>query len=312
MILILNDNNDNSVLNVINWLIYYEANYYRINENDEIMLSNINFRQGHLEYSILVNGIHIAYYSEIKSVWLRHFNIKFKIGYESFVREEQVFFEKERNSLLEFFFFTLSKKRMFGNYHKQNSNKLSSLLTAFMCGFSVPNFLLSSDSEFIKSNIKGSGLVTKSIQDIFRFSNASETLINFTSEINSTDLENLSDLGISMCQEKISNPINLRVFYIDNEYFSCYIRTDTNPLEIDSRLFESKVIIPITLPSKIKNSIKNFSHQSGYNTGSIDLLLSDSGKYYFLEINPCGQFGFLSYAYNGKIDFVIARKLMAA
>ena len=40
----------------------------------------------------------------------------------------------------------------------------------------------------------------------------------------------------------------------------------------------------------------------GFNTGSIDLILTPQGEYVFLEINPEGQFGMVSHPCNYYLE----------
>lgn len=78
----------------------------------------------------------------------------------------------------------------------------------------------------------------------------------------------------------------------------------------DSRLYKNKRLIPINLPEYIVDKIFLLSLKTELNTGSIDFLYSlKENEYYFLEINPVGQFGFLSYQFNGEIDYEIAKFL---
>ena len=46
------------------------------------------------------------------------------------------------------------------------------------------------------------------------------------------------------------------------------------------------------------------------NTGSIDLLLTGKGDYYFLEVNPVGQFEWLNYYGNFFLEKKIAEELI--
>ena len=45
------------------------------------------------------------------------------------------------------------------------------------------------------------------------------------------------------------------------------------------------------------------------NTGSIDLIYSKNNEYIFLEVNPVGQFGFLSLMTNQNLFYEIAKIL---
>jgi D-alanine-D-alanine ligase-like ATP-grasp enzyme len=44
--------------------------------------------------------------------------------------------------------------------------------------------------------------------------------------------------------------------------------------------------------------------------GSIDLIYSTDEKYYFLEVNPVGQFGMVSYPCNYQLEKKIAIELI--
>ena len=46
-------------------------------------------------------------------------------------------------------------------------------------------------------------------------------------------------------------------------------------------------------------------------TGSIDMILTKDGKYVFLEINPVGQFGMVSYPCNYFLEKAIAKTLIS-
>ena len=68
--------------------------------------------------------------------------------------------------------------------------------------------------------------------------------------------------------------------------------------------------IPFSLPKGIEDKIIQFCEEGGYNLGSIDLIKSTNGKYYFLEINPKGQFGMVSYPCNYYLEKKLARHLI--
>ena len=47
----------------------------------------------------------------------------------------------------------------------------------------------------------------------------------------------------------------------------------------------------------------------GLNTGSIDMILTPEGDYYFLEVNPVGQFGMISHPCNFYLEEKVANFL---
>lgn len=46
-----------------------------------------------------------------------------------------------------------------------------------------------------------------------------------------------------------------------------------------------------------------------YSSGSIDLVVDKDDKYIFLEVNPVGQFGMVSYPCNYGLEKIIAKAL---
>jgi glutathione synthase/RimK-type ligase-like ATP-grasp enzyme len=64
-----------------------------------------------------------------------------------------------------------------------------------------------------------------------------------------------------------------------------------------------------TLPSEIEAKIERLMRKLNMNSGSIDFIRSKTGEYFFLEINPIGQFDFLEILGNYNISETISNKL---
>lgn len=69
-------------------------------------------------------------------------------------------------------------------------------------------------------------------------------------------------------------------------------------------------VIPYKLPSTIEKKLHLFMQEMKLNCGSIDMILDNSGDYYFLEVNPVGQFGMISYPCNYYLEREIANFLL--
>lgn len=66
----------------------------------------------------------------------------------------------------------------------------------------------------------------------------------------------------------------------------------------------------INLPDDLTAKIYKLMEQKGINFGSLDFMKGVDGKYYFLEINPVGQFLGLSTLLNLELEKLIAEKLI--
>jgi D-alanine-D-alanine ligase-like ATP-grasp enzyme len=60
----------------------------------------------------------------------------------------------------------------------------------------------------------------------------------------------------------------------------------------------------------IKIKIKILLKKIKINSGSIDMIVTPANEFYFLEINPTGQFNFLSEYTNSYVEKLIAYKLI--
>lgn len=67
--------------------------------------------------------------------------------------------------------------------------------------------------------------------------------------------------------------------------------------------------IPYDLPKGIKNKIDKLMKELKLNCGSLDMILDLENNYYFIEVNPVGQFGMVSNPCNYYLHKQIAEYL---
>jgi D-alanine-D-alanine ligase-like ATP-grasp enzyme len=68
--------------------------------------------------------------------------------------------------------------------------------------------------------------------------------------------------------------------------------------------------IPFQLPKSIEKKLWQFMQELELNTGSIDIVVDKSNNYYFLEVNPIGQFGMVSFPCNYLLEKKVAEHLI--
>jgi hypothetical protein len=66
----------------------------------------------------------------------------------------------------------------------------------------------------------------------------------------------------------------------------------------------------VQLPSDLKDKIIKLMNEINLDSGSLDLILDTNGSFYFLEVNPVGQFGMTSGPCNYHLEREIARDLI--
>ncbi len=113
----------------------------------------------------------------------------------------------------------------------------------------------------------------------------------------------------AMIQAALMDKLDIRVTVIEDRVLSASITIDRKRIIGDWRTQKSKVQFRnFDLPRKTAERCRTLVQSLGLRFGAIDLALSD-GKYYFLEINPTGEWAWLVDAAGLPIDAALAEAL---
>jgi ATP-GRASP peptide maturase of grasp-with-spasm system len=139
--------------------------------------------------------------------------------------------------------------------------------------------------------------------------------ITYTSVITPEFIEQLPDhFFLSLFQEAIDKEFEIRVFYLEGSLFSMAIFSDNDPqTKVDFRMYNGEKpnrTVPLKLPNDLEDKIVEFMKCVNLSTGSLDLIYSQTGEYYFLEVNPVGQFGMVSFPCNYNLEKLMAEYLI--
>lgn len=197
-------------------------------------------------------------------------------------------------------------------------NKLDVLIKASEVGMDIPNTLVSGDREEIIKFFQecNENIITKSLYAIIPSYNGNKegfVLKSYTEPVE--DIEMLPEHCFpTFFQQNIEKAYEVRVFFLDGKCYSAAILSQAkNSPHVDYRREDRKNpsrIVPYNLNSKTKSQIRKLMKVVGLNTGSLDFIIGQDGKTYFLEVNPVGQYGFINAACNYKISDDIAKKMI--
>jgi ATP-GRASP peptide maturase of grasp-with-spasm system len=181
-------------------------------------------------------------------------------------------------------------------------------------GFKIPNsYVLEKKSDISLLQNFNSEFITKNHSNTSFFECEDGVLISYTSLLNENNYKQIPDFfSPSLFQEKIDKKYEIRVFYLNEKMWSMAIFSQSSSItENDSRKVSDNIIrnVPYALPSDIEEKIKNLMNRLNLDTGSIDLIVSKKKEYIFLEVNPIGQFGSVSFNCNYNIEKEIAKFL---
>lgn len=192
-------------------------------------------------------------------------------------------------------------------------NRLKTLNIARSHGLNIPTYRIVSNSSQLKEfGCLNNSVITKSIGNGLYNVIGDERFFSYTEILPKSFIENDENIKLlpSLLMFYIEKKFEIRAFYIDGHFFSMAILSQTSEQsKIDYRKKPPTEQIPVQLPHEIEKKLSGVFIELGLNTGSADLIVTPEDKYYFLEINPVGQFGMTSIPCNYNIEKTIARYL---
>jgi glutathione synthase/RimK-type ligase-like ATP-grasp enzyme len=191
--------------------------------------------------------------------------------------------------------------------------KLTDLIAAKGCGLKIPETTITNNRNELKLFLDKYGkAITKPIHSHINVDLGSHIYASTgTRLVAASDIEQLDEIFAPvLLQEYLEKDIEIRVFFSGEAYFPMAIFSQGNEkTSIDYRNYDDERPnrnVPFSLPEDILAKLIKFNKQINLNTGSIDLIITKNGDYYFLEINPNGIFDDLSVKCNYFIEESIA------
>lgn len=241
-------------------------------------------------------------------------------GRERFTRYLNSKLEQEATKLSEYLHFLIGRRaHVLGSATRSDLNKLLVLDAAREAGLLVPHFHVANYREGIRAYFGHSpDLITKSISNglyLFESEESHTGYFSYTEKLSGEDIAALADtISPSFLQQNIHKKYELRVFYLEGRCHAMAIFSQTEEkTRVDFRKYNDarpNRFVPFRLPGETEQKIRTLFSRVGLNTGSVDLLVDEQDQYYFLEINPVGQFNMVSHPCNCFLEKEIAQYLI--
>lgn len=302
---------------VVDWLLYYKEPFIKIFIEDLLNQSN-RYRIDLDNKKIFVEGEDMS--SKIKVVFYRRFvkriNLKSSTNLGQITEKINRESNAEIKDLFDYLCYILEDKIWFPHYSNINVNKLTMLNIASEVNLKTPISTITNSKKELQLFIDThKGVVCKPIRQISYYTFGKYTYSPYTTEITDGTIKKLSDFFFpSLFQAKIKSNYEIRCFYLDGDIYASAIFTHQNEnKDVDIKLsFNEKTTkwVSYKLPKEIQTKIIHFMNIAGLNTGSIDLIRSHDGHYYFIEVNPVGQYLAPSVFCNYYIEKKIAKWLI--
>lgn len=279
--------------------------YFRLNSDRLNHLQKISINEN--SFQITDEHGNTFHSDEIKGVWHRK---AWRIGVpEELDQDYERIFINEYTSLRNNLLTQLESLPWINPYESEkkiDGNKMLQLKIAQRNNLVIPPTIFSNDEEKVKAFFDQycSGKAIAKLHGVTRKTMSGEGLVS-TMLIEEETLENLADIVYCpmIFQPYIDKEYELRIIYVDGEFFTGKINNSENT---DWRVrHENYFWTAYELPEDIQSHLTSMMKEMGLYTGAIDMIRSKDGEYYFLEVNPQGEWGMLQ----KELGFPIAERI---
>lgn len=188
-------------------------------------------------------------------------------------------------------------------------NKIFQLFMADRVGLKIPTTLLTNTKP---NRLKDKKYIIKSLDTalFYDFKNNKE-LFTYSNILSAHEL-NKSDFMKApvIVQNFLSRKIDCRITYIDGKMFPVKILMNQEGLYGDWRYQKENLVYEeFCLPESIKTKLISLMEFLNLKFGGIDMAIYE-GNYYFIEVNPTGEWGWLETVAHLEISDAICDTLM--
>lgn len=328
MILLFTHKFDHATKKISEWLHYYDKPFMGLNEDTIIQLERIELSNIEETLSFAI-GNRSFLRNEIMHTFFRGGSVRIddyfvdpnRIRQDKKTLDHQYVAYVSNYSIgkMEYLTGELNKT---GNTMGINAlgryNKLFALKIARHVGLKIPDTLLTTHKSDVINFFKEHGsIITKSIDiGLSGFDNASEGSFQlYTSVLNEKDINDLPEtFALSKFQKAVVKRYELRVFFLKGVCYTAAIISQSNQkTQTDYRRYDTKKmnrLVPYKISETLASQINKFMQTAGLDTGSLDFIKDKDGDFVFLEVNPIGQFGYVSDCCNYHLHKIMAETLI--
>lgn len=293
-VLIFTEPNDTSTDEVMDWLAYYGAEVNRWHPSHWLS-EDFSLEFGQTQ--------------TWDAVWFRRFQMPVTDYRTSALSS---FAQEEMAAAARAFVAQLSAGRILGCADYATLSKWETLKLARELGLNVPMSIIASKRSSLLNFTQAHGpIITKALKNALSFQNEDGSYsTSYTKLLALSEIETLPErFAPALFQCFVEKEMDVRVFYL---YGRCWAAGIIGPGQTDFRKASNQnTVQPMELSLEVQDKISSLMKALGLNTGSLDFLWTPKGEYVFLEVNPVGQFGFVSHLCNYYLEQEIAKWLLA-
>jgi len=194
-----------------------------------------------------------------------------------------------------------------------SEHKAVQLSTAARIGFSVPTTRITNSMDGVEAALSGGEAVAVKGLDTVLFRSGDTETFGYTSIIGAEELSHHELRSAPfIAQQAITDTLDLRVTVVGDSCWCASVTHKGNAIDGDwRRLGRSAEFSEFQLPDVIQDLCISLTKQLGLTFGAIDLALQND-QYYFLEINPTGEWAWLHVGLGFPIPAAIVAHLASS
>lgn len=303
---------------VIEYIHYLNEDFQRIHGEDIISDIEINIGPNKQEDKMILSSEEKELYADDQvRMWFRRgdFSYKFPISEDGWNQKVKNYLNTEWEFVKYFIHDRVSE---IGNYYDEvRSNKLQDLCTARDAGIDIPPTLVTTSKEKLLTFFnRHKDVISKPIHNGHltfmengkKYSSRGILLVDEEMIAKSSDT-----FCLSLFQQYVEKQFEIRIFFLKEDLYAMAIFSQLDKkTQYDYRNYNHENPnrnVPFHLPQELRTKVISFIRKSKLDTGSIDLIYTTKGTYIFLEVNPAGQFGWVSSNCNYYLEKRIAEHL---
>jgi glutathione synthase/RimK-type ligase-like ATP-grasp enzyme len=182
--------------------------------------------------------------------------------------------------------------------------KVFQLRAAKRAGLNIPRTLISNDPRSVR-DFATTPLVTKLLVPLSQTMDGSGLFMH-TSSVDKEDLKHIDAVKYApqIFQERIEKRLEVRVVVVGKTIFAA----STEASALDWRLGDGAWQ---KIECRETTAIRKLMNELGLVMGALDFVVDNQNTWWFLEINPAGEWGWLEKDVGLPISKAIARELLA-
>ena len=304
---------------VMDWLHYTGNKVVRFNGDDVLVDTKIEINTEGIDFNLGFENGNVISWQEVSCYWHRRGKLNFKNTDHNLASDEikgeniHDCIKDELTKVAAYLLYMFEQKPGVGGYFTKSPNKLMMLQRARKAKLDIPRTtIVCTKKELAAINYP---VITKPIFESITFQIDGEGYSTFTEVINPEFINNLPDEFLPiLVQEKLDKAYELRIFYFRGRTYAIALFSQLdNKTSLDFRNYNYAKMnrqVPFALSDELQQKIAVFMKLAELETGSIDIVVTMDNRFVFLEVNPVGQFGFVSEAGNYYIEKDIAEILI--